>query len=41
MASGNDMKAANQTYDSFISVSRWGAAVVAGVTLLVMLLIAG
>ena len=40
MASGNDMKAANQTYESFISASKWGSAVVAAVTLLVVLLIA-
>jgi len=40
MASGNDMKDANQTYDSFISVTKWGSAVVAVITLVVVLLIA-
>lgn len=40
MASGNDMKAATETYDSFISATKWGSAVVAVITLVVVLLIA-
>jgi hypothetical protein len=40
MASGNDMKEATQTYDSFISATKWGSAVVAVITLVVVLLIA-
>ena len=41
MASGNDMKAAEQTYGSFISLFKWGSVGVALVTILVVALIAG
>ena len=40
MASGNDMKAANQTYEGFITMLKWGSAATAIVALIVVLLIA-
>jgi len=40
MASANDMKAANETYDGFIRMVKWGGGAVALVTLFVVLLIA-
>ena len=39
MASGNDMKAAEQTYGSFITLFKWGSVLVALVTLVVVVLI--
>ena len=39
MASGNDMKAANETYVSFIGMVKWGSILVALVTMLVVGLI--
>ena len=35
-----DMKQANQSYDSFIGLIKWGSIVTAIVTLLIILLIA-
>ena len=40
MASGNDMKAANETYTGFIGMVKWGSIVVAIVTACVVGLIA-
>jgi Bacterial aa3 type cytochrome c oxidase subunit IV len=40
MASGNDMKAAEQTYDGFIAMVKWGSIVVAITTVIVIALIA-
>lgn len=40
MASGNDMKAANETYTGFISMVKWGSIAVAIITILVVGLIA-
>ena len=40
MASGNDMKEAEQTYGSFISLIKWGSVLTALIALLVVLLIA-
>ena len=40
MASGNDMKSANQTYGGFITMLKWGSALTAIVTLVVVLLVA-
>jgi hypothetical protein len=40
MASGNDMKAAERTYDGFIVMVKWGSAVVAIATIIVVALIA-
>jgi Bacterial aa3 type cytochrome c oxidase subunit IV len=39
MASGMDMKSANSTYGGFIGLVKWGSAVTALVTLIVVLLI--
>ncbi len=39
MASGNDMKTANESYGGFIGMLKWGAVVTAIVTLVVVLLI--
>ena len=39
MASGNDMKAANESYGGFISMLKWGSVLVAITTAVVMLLI--
>ena len=40
MASGNDMKAAEQTYDGFVSMVKWGSIVSAIAVAVVILLIA-
>ena len=40
MASGNDMKAASETYSGFISMFKWGAIVVAVIVAGVVALIA-
>lgn len=40
MASGNDMKAANETYSGFIALVKWGTISTAVVTAIVVLLIA-
>jgi hypothetical protein len=40
MASGNDMKAAEQTYEGFISMVKWGSAIVAITAAVVIALIA-
>lgn len=40
MASGNDMKAANSTYEGFIGLVKWGSVVTALVTIFVIALIA-
>ena len=40
MASGNDMKAARQSYDNFVSLVKWAAPICALTALLVILLIA-
>ncbi len=40
MASGNDMKAANETYTGFIGMVKWGAIAVAIVVIFVVGLIA-
>lgn len=40
MASGNDIKAAQATYDSFIKASTWGTIVVVLITAFVVGLIA-
>jgi hypothetical protein len=40
VTSGNDMKAAEQTYGGFITMVKWGSAVTAVVALVVVLLIA-
>jgi len=40
MASGNDMRAANESYARFIGLFKWGAVVVAIVTASVVALIA-
>lgn len=40
MASGNDMKAHQDTYDGFIGLAKWGALACVLVTALVMYLIA-
>lgn len=40
MASGNDMRAARETYEGFIGMAKWGAIVVAIVTAAVVALIA-
>lgn len=39
MASGNDMKAANETYEGFIGMVKWGSIAVALVVILVVGLI--
>ena len=38
--SGNDMKAANETYSAFINMVKWGAASAALVTIVVVGLLA-
>ena len=40
MASGNDMKAANETYAGFISMLKWGSIATAIITAGVVALIA-
>lgn len=40
MASGNDMKAANETYAGFIAMVKWSAIAVAIITIFVVGLIA-
>lgn len=40
MASGNDMKAATATYNSFIKMTTWGTIACIGVVALVVALIA-
>ncbi|MEN9718719.1 MAG: Bacterial aa3 type cytochrome c oxidase subunit [Pseudomonadota bacterium] len=40
MASGNNIKAHQSTYDSFIAMSKWGTIAIALVTALVVFLIA-
>ncbi|MFA7604391.1 MAG: aa3-type cytochrome c oxidase subunit IV [Novosphingobium sp.] len=40
MASGNDMKAANETYSGFTSMIKWGAIVAAVATSVVVALLA-
>lgn len=40
MASGNDMKMAEDTYAGFISFTKWGTIIVAIITALVVALIA-
>ncbi len=40
MASGNDMKMANSSYEGFIQMVKWGSILTAGVALIVVLLIA-
>lgn len=40
MASGNDIKAASTTYEGFIGMIKWGAALVAIVAAFVVWLIA-
>ncbi|MEJ5975433.1 aa3-type cytochrome c oxidase subunit IV [Novosphingobium sp. PS1R-30] len=39
MASGNDMKAANETYEGFIGMVKWGSIAVALIVILVVGLI--
>ena len=39
MASGNDMKAANETYAGFITMFKWGAIAVAIIAAIVVALI--
>ncbi|MEZ5744161.1 MAG: aa3-type cytochrome c oxidase subunit IV [Sphingomonadaceae bacterium] len=40
MASGNDMKAANETFSGFITLIKWGSILTALVTAFVIFLIA-
>jgi hypothetical protein len=40
MASGNDMKAANETYSGFIGMVKWGSIAVAILTVIVVGIIA-
>jgi hypothetical protein len=40
MASGNDMKAAEQTYEGFIGMVKWGSVIVAITAAVVIALIA-
>lgn len=40
MASGNDMKAAEKTYEGFISLLKWSVPLTALITLVVVILIA-
>jgi hypothetical protein len=40
MASGNDMKAANATYESFIGVIKWATPVIAIIAAVVVYLLA-
>lgn len=40
MASGNDMKMANESYSGFISIVKWGSILSALTALVVVLLIA-
>jgi len=39
MASGNDMRAANNTYSSFLTMFKWGAIATVLVTVFVILMI--
>ena len=39
MASGNDMKAANATYGSFINILKWSVPSIAIIALIVVILI--
>lgn len=39
MASGNDMRAANNTYGGFLTMFKWGAVAVALVTAFVIVMI--
>jgi len=40
MASANDMKAAEKTYEGFISLLKWSTPAIAAITALVVILIA-
>ena len=40
MASGNDMKSANRTYEGFTSLVKWGTILTLAVTAFVIVLIA-
>jgi hypothetical protein len=40
MASGNDIKAAEKTYDGFISLLKWSVPLIALITLVVVAVIA-
>lgn len=40
MASGNDMKAAEKTYEGFVSLLKWSVPLTALITLVVVILIA-
>jgi len=40
MASGNDMKAANEAYSGFTSLVKWGTIIVAIVAVIVVAIIA-
>lgn len=40
MASGNDMKAANRTYEGFVGLFKWGAIITALFTAFIIFLIA-
>ena len=40
MASGNDMKAAEKTYEGFINLLKWSVPLTALITLVVVILIA-
>lgn len=40
MASANDMKAAEKTYGSFISVLKWAVPLIAIITLIIVVMIA-
>tara|TARA_B110001454_G_scaffold216460_1_gene239766 strand:- start:311 stop:433 length:123 start_codon:yes stop_codon:yes gene_type:complete len=40
MASGNDMKMAEETYSGFIGLVKWGSVITAIVAIIVVLLIA-
>jgi hypothetical protein len=39
MASGNDMKAAEKSYDNFVTLVKWSAPICAAIALLVIFLI--
>jgi hypothetical protein len=39
MASGNDIKAANQTYASFIAMLKWSVPLIAVITAVVVIVI--
>lgn len=40
MASGNDMKAAEKTYEGFVSLLKWAVPLIALITLVVVSIIA-